>query len=68
MSTPGGFEIEVPDRNELIIKVPGIQGPAGNTNVFVQPTDPIMTEPGLWIQTGLGTDGTGITLWVEDGA
>lgn len=33
----------------------------------VQPTDPVLTGPGLWIQTGLGSTGTGITFWIEDG-
>ncbi len=33
--------------------------------IFVGAADPNMTEPGLWIQTGV--NGDGITFWVEDG-
>jgi hypothetical protein len=43
----------------------GPQGPAGPQNLFVQATDPGMTSPGLWIQTGPGGE---ISFWVEDGA
>ncbi len=39
------------------------------TNLYVQHDAPASTEgPFLWLQTGLGDDGAGITLWVEDGA
>jgi len=37
------------------------------TNFSVGPNNPSLTGPGLWIQTGLGDDGTGVTFWVEDG-
>lgn len=73
MSTPAGFDIELPDRNEIVVVVPGPQGPKGDAgetperNVFVQTVDPNLTEPGIWIETGLGADGTGFTLWIEDG-
>lgn len=50
----------------------GIQGPAGAPgpqNLFIQPEAPITSQATyLWIQTGLGVGGTGITLWLEDGA
>lgn len=37
-------------------------------NVFVQPDAPVSAPPSyMWLQTGLGEDGTGMTLWVEDG-
>lgn len=37
-------------------------------NVFVQPIVPTPQTPTyVWFQTGLGSDGTGITLWIEDG-
>lgn len=43
-------------------------GAGGTQEVFVQPTAPTPTgSPYLWIQTGLGADGTGFTFWVEDG-
>ena len=39
---------------------------AGNT--FIGPTAPV-SHPAeyMWLQTGLGDDGKGMTLWVEDG-
>ena len=38
---------------------------AGGQQVYVQPNDPGLAAgvPGLWIQTGLGADGTGFTFW-----
>ena len=38
------------------------------TGVFVQPDQPVGNGPYLWVQTGLGDDGSGFTLWVEDGS
>lgn len=40
---------------------------SGAQQVYVQPTNPNMTEPGIWIQTGLAPGGTGFTFWFEDG-
>lgn len=37
------------------------------TNFAVSATNPGLINPGLWVQTGLGADGTGITFWIEDG-
>ena len=34
--------------------------------IYVQAEPPEFTSPGLWFQTGLGEDGTGFTLWIED--
>jgi hypothetical protein len=45
----------------------GLPGAPGNTNVVVSATDPGLTEAGLWIQTGLGPTGDGISFWLEDG-
>lgn len=39
----------------------------GVTQVYVQNTDPGMTGPGIWIQTGLAPSGAGFTFWFEDG-
>lgn len=42
----------------------------GVQQVFVQATQPTVSVPGtpfIWFQTGLGTSGTGMTLWVDDG-
>lgn len=38
-------------------------GGGGATNMFVQTTNPGMTEPGLWIDTSGGN----LSFWVEDG-
>ena len=42
---------------------------AATTNFHVGPSAPDFgaNVPGVWIQTGLGADGTGWTLWIEDG-
>lgn len=40
---------------------------AGSQEVYVQDTDPGLTGPGIWIQTGLAPGGTGFTWWFEDG-
>lgn len=47
--------------------VPFIPAPA--TELYVQDTAPTFPigQGALWIQTGLGQDGTGFTFWVEDG-
>lgn len=34
--------------------------------VVVGPTNPQLTKPGLWVQTGLG-NGSDMTFWIEDG-
>jgi hypothetical protein len=46
----------------------GIDGTIGKDNLFISNTVP--TPPGipyLWIETGLGSDGSGFTFWIEDG-
>lgn len=61
---------------EVSVVISGGRGPKGETGdsgsggvgLFVQPADPGLTEPGLWMQTGLGAGGTDMTLWVEDGS
>jgi hypothetical protein len=47
----------------------GEQGPPGSQNVFVGPTAPAVPagQTYAWFQTGLGTAGDEITLWIEDG-
>ena len=37
------------------------------TSVYIQKSKPEGSSPHLWIQTGLGSDGNGMTLWIEDG-
>lgn len=34
---------------------------------FIQNAQPTVPGPYLWVQTGLGPDGTDHTLWIEDG-
>lgn len=44
-------------------------GGSGSQQVFVQTTQPSV-PPGtqyIWVQTGLGLDGQGLTFWVDDG-
>lgn len=43
--------------------------PAADVPVFISPDAPelVLTVPGFHIQTGLGSDGQGITFWIEDG-
>jgi hypothetical protein len=36
-------------------------------NLFIGTQNPGTTGPWLWIQTGLGSDGSGFTFWIEDG-
>jgi hypothetical protein len=49
--------------------VQGPTGPAGPQNLVVAATQPTFGtgQTGLWVQTGLGVDGAGFTLWIEDG-
>lgn len=42
-------------------------GIGSDTPLFVQHTNPGSSSPHLWIQTGLGSNGTDMTFWVEDG-
>lgn len=44
-------------------------GGGGTQQVFVQPTAPVVAGgvAYIWYQTGLGPDGTDMTVWVEDG-
>ncbi len=46
---------------------PVIVGPPGPANLVISPTDPGLTIPGMWIQTGLGDNGDDFSIWIEDG-
>ena len=35
--------------------------------VYIQSNNPKSSNPHLWIQTGLGANGSGVTFWIEDG-
>jgi hypothetical protein len=43
--------------------------PAPPTQLYVQNEQPVIpaATSGLWVQTGLGEDGSGFTFWIEDG-
>lgn len=47
--------------------IPPAGGVTGETNLHVQPNNPGMTSPGLWVQTGLGASGNDLAIWVETG-
>ena len=42
-------------------------GIASNIPMYIQSSNPGSSHPHLWIQTGLGPKGTGMTFWIEDG-
>jgi hypothetical protein len=53
--------------------IPGPQGPPGSgggggvSNVVIGPSEPASTGYSqLWIQTGLGGDGTGFAMYIKD--
>lgn len=54
--------------NVISLGAPNIEPPHVEGNVVSSPTDPGLTEPGFWIQTGLGPGGLNKTLWYEDGS
>lgn len=60
-----------PSPETVLLAVPGPQGargPEGPRSTYVQPTAPVAPPATyLWLQTGLGADGSGFTLWFEDG-
>ncbi len=38
-----------------------------STPIYIQSKQPSASTPYLWIQTGLGSGGSGMTFWIEDG-
>jgi hypothetical protein len=42
-------------------------GISSNVPIYIQHTNPGHSDPHLWIQTGLGPHGSGMTFWIEDG-
>lgn len=66
-SNPLDVVIAPVDSPDIIeVSTPGPQGIPGPQRMFIQPNNPSMTSPGLWIQTQQGS-GNGITFWIEDG-
>lgn len=45
----------------------GIPSSLPGTPLYIQNSNPGGSSPHLWIQTGLGSSGTDMTFWVEDG-
>ncbi len=43
------------------------QANLGITPLYIQNTNPGSSKPHIWIQTGLGPSGSGMTFWIEDG-
>ncbi len=43
-------------------------GLASGSNVFIQGSSPETPGPFMWVQTGLGSSGTDMTFWIEDGS
>lgn len=40
---------------------------SSNTPLFIQSSNPGAAGPFMWVQTGLGSNGKGMTFWIEDG-
>ena len=45
------------------ISASNLSGTNTGDQVFIQPDEPAITAPSLWVQTGLGCKGTGFSLW-----
>lgn len=70
LSSTTSTSVELTQENSYSISlsmVPFI--PAPPTELFVQHETPTFKtgQGALWVQTGLGQDGSGFTFWVEDG-
>lgn len=61
---PPVVQIDTPVAPEISVAVAGIQGPG---NLHIGPTNELSAGSGIWVQTGLGADGTDFTFWIEDG-
>lgn len=64
---PGADGAPGPQGDPGLAGADGATGPQGNPgpqNLFVQDSNPGMTEPGLWIETNAGDV---VTFWVEAG-
>lgn len=46
--------------------VGGSGGSGSAPPTYIQDTQPNLDSPFVWVQTGLGEDGTGVTLWFND--
>lgn len=62
-----GAEPSSPVEGEYWLDPAGTLDAPGAASLFVGPQQPEFAGPGLWVQTGLGSDGTGMTIWIEDG-
>lgn len=65
-----GDGVAVSHNGGLVTVTVTASGGGGAQQCFVQPTAPEVAPgvPYLWVQTGLGSDGSGFTLWIGDGS
>lgn len=69
----GRADVSVGERTNGVVTVdvghvgdPGDTGAPGPQNLFVQQAEPVMAEPGMWVE--LNPDGTPKTVWVGTNA
>ena len=43
-------------------------GLASSNTLFIQGSNPDISGPFMWVQTGLGSSGKDLTFWIEDGS
>lgn len=68
VTTPTGFELLEVLPNGTVVSVNDstqLEATEGLGDLYVQETDPGMTDPGMWVE--LNPDGTPHTVWIEDG-
>lgn len=58
------FTVEVETNSAPVVVV---ENAVSQQNLWVGKEKPGFSGPGIWIETGLGNDGTGWTMWIEDG-
>ena len=63
---PLAFPPDTHDNSKHSVEYATVSDINNSKNVFIQNNNPNMTNPGMWIQTGLGT-GSDFTIWIEDG-
>ena len=56
-----------PVEGEYWVDTSAVAGTVAASTFHVGPTEPVFTGQGMWVQTGLGPDGTDSTIWINDG-